>query len=1509
MLFCIATHPLCSRADDTDEVTEAFARVADADSISPQRIEDDFRHLATVHGDRGIATLIDIMASDQPVVSVIAFDVITSMGHAAFGPLLTAIRQQSRSTSLKPGSARCDRLALAAYELAKKRALWETNLEWQQAYVQSLIGLREFLQTHGTVDGNRRSFDVIDVTLKRFERIAAFEQNGDPSPITVDQSSVVDTLLDQISSQEGENQKRAFRQLIAMGESIVPILAQRLSDESYRQSAILKVLSNLGPRAKEARMAIVMIALHDSVLQNRINAISALIRIGFQDQWLLAQIEQSSRITEVLGDDLMLMEAIRQSELSPDQRQRLQSIGNEASRLVYSPFLSQSTLAWSNVVATGDEQDLRAAIYSLSRSKGVGGWETIAALRREACSTDARLDLRIAALNALQRLASNNRREPSERSSAIKDWTASLAIASLEACLDDPSDQIRFAAAARILSCARPVQIKKDDLGLDAHPEWSPPVIHKRFVPAFEKAERLLVTAVAKYQHSPSDENADAARAALLSIRDASGPATLGISIRQALGDQILAIVLRAGQPAKPITIAQSSQTVDQLAVSLLYRFSTRWAPKVWQHVPSPSLSRDLIAYLQSQPDLSEPPQVLFQILAEHPVRLSSAPSNDFLGRLHEHGFDYPGPIVLRRELIYGDVWFDQPTRRMIVRHLLETASDDTLTTMLDDAPSAYDDYWDGEATKRLSLEVLDQALSSENRDIRFRGYDKFSHYLAYHWDLRSLKSTMQRRRDFVSTLPKSPLIDEELLRLGQLMDHDLRKTDPDDIIAYADSVGSLAERIYARTHVDMVSMQDDPKTQKEFIREFELPINDEDPGQVLAALADELELHLAVLRRAVDGGVGKANTHSPRPSFPTLRSHPFWTDDETAFVGLSICISRCVSLVEVESLQNLGADESWRAYDVLQRCHESLLVFPDEDLAFMGGMWIQPAANQLKAKIELMDAGIRSTVDSRIAHAMSQLWAIEYARPIVLLLITACVGLLSASIVWLVRPVWIMDLGLALEDWSVKYHGFSIAPKEVLCIGLFQRTRRVSDAWVRRHATAARKAFSNHPTVSDRAIFVPAPIRIGHQLLASPKVDDFRSAMTLPIATLLIVGEGGSGKTSLACQLGRQAIAPRSQDRLMRHLMLPILIEEEFKQDVRLLQSQISNVEIDAQTAKEILKDENDRLVDAVSGKLMNLIGSEKDVPRSLVVQLLRQRRILLIVDHFSELSDASRSVISPDRAGFPAKAMVITSRQNERQLEGNLSLIRPLRVGRKRLIGFVDAYLDLTGAREWFDADNGEDELDLAQRLKSVVAQREVTILIARMFLDAEIARLKGHVSVRQPASVPELMLHYVSWLNRSADDNPVPDPELLNAAKRVGWHCLKNTLRPSNVSLVEIQHDPNLDFAQVQRLLHLGVLVHSNLLQDEIRFSLDPLSEYLAALHFIDSFQGAEKKWDTLLKCVDQLAQHDTTIEGFTQAAYDCACHSRRQVSARTLARLKERALGRQCRDQTIHESKAA
>jgi hypothetical protein len=83
---------------------------------------------------------------------------------------------------------------------------------------------------------------------------------------------------------------------------------------------------------------------------------------------------------------------------------------------------------------------------------------------------------------------------------------------------------------------------------------------------------------------------------------------------------------------------------------------------------------------------------------------------------------------------------------------------------------------------------------------------------------------------------------------------------------------------------------------------------------------------------------------------------------------------------------------------------------------------------------------------------------------------------------------------------------------------------------------------------------------------------------------------------------------------------------------------------------------------LDAIRGELRALVNAEDPIPEELL-QLLRRRRVLVILDHFSELHEATRKEIRPGHPEFPVNAFVVTSRLEE-QLDGvPKTTIRPLR------------------------------------------------------------------------------------------------------------------------------------------------------------------------------------------------------------------------------------------------------
>jgi Caspase domain len=157
---------------------------------------------------------------------------------------------------------------------------------------------------------------------------------------------------------------------------------------------------------------------------------------------------------------------------------------------------------------------------------------------------------------------------------------------------------------------------------------------------------------------------------------------------------------------------------------------------------------------------------------------------------------------------------------------------------------------------------------------------------------------------------------------------------------------------------------------------------------------------------------------------------------------------------------------------------------------------------------------------------------------------------LLSLAIIWIMRPILILPINRGLRfDFTLPGNlgGVSLPLRFLLLIGFLNYRPRVLDAWVAQHLPTARRNFEAKRTVQARSVHVPLPVELDRET-----VPDLKGRDLLEVfgpggpGRLLIWGEGGIGKTSLACQIARWAMSDRQGERPAPHRMLPVLLERE---------------------------------------------------------------------------------------------------------------------------------------------------------------------------------------------------------------------------------------------------------------------------------------------------------------------------------------------------------------------------
>ncbi len=502
-----------------------------------------------------------------------------------------------------------------------------------------------------------------------------------------------------------------------------------------------------------------------------------------------------------------------------------------------------------------------------------------------------------------------------------------------------------------------------------------------------------------------------------------------------------------------------------------------------------------------------------------------------------------------------------------------------------------------------------------------------------------------------------------------------------------------------------------------------------------------------------------------------------------------------------------------------------------------------------LKSRLQAIEESKRSRQLKAIGD-----WLVD--NPI-LLLIALYVPVLCSTwflILW-VRPLWLLRINdelrpfadISLPKWLL---GLKVPLRKIVLVEYFNFHSRVLDAWVRSHLEQARDNFRKIQTVDARSLYVPLPVTHGGKNIADLKSMDLQKDFADERGCLLICGEGGSGKTTLACRIAAWAMSLDQTSALCKHAMLPILIEHD----------------IDPHAAEGF-----QGLLNTIRGQLQLLIGPATSISDELLECLLRRGRLLVIVDHLSEMTEATRKRIEPENKDFAISALVVTSRSEQELATIPKSVLKPLRIEGNRLSSFMDAYLTSRDSKNHF---TDKEFFAACGSLSDMVGSRNITVLLAKIFGERLIASKEQKMSASLPTNIPDLMLGYLNELNRNVVDGKVDDLVIHRDAKIVAWECLQHTFRPAPASREVILKSLGEDARNRLDYLENRVRLIQTVLptKQAVCFSLDPLAEYLACLHLVESNGEKEDTWKADLAKLKSQQHSSLGTTGFLLALRD-------------------------------------
>jgi hypothetical protein len=421
----------------------------------------------------------------------------------------------------------------------------------------------------------------------------------------------------------------------------------------------------------------------------------------------------------------------------------------------------------------------------------------------------------------------------------------------------------------------------------------------------------------------------------------------------------------------------------------------------------------------------------------------------------------------------------------------------------------------------------------------------------------------------------------------------------------------------------------------------------------------------------------------------------------------------------------------------------------------------------------------------------------------------------------------------------------------------------RVLDAWVRRHAAAVREAFDLIRAVSTRRIAVPLPVTINGKPHGNCSADLLRPLFSGSQCYILIHGEGGAGKTTLAFQIASWGLADGTGSALRRHPMLPVLLDANLKGSVH----------------------------EAVRGGLQ--LETKNGLSPMLVQGLLRHGRIMVIADGLSERDDVTRGAITPADPAFLATMLIVTSRKEEQLGNADLVRVTANRIPGASLTAFAQQYLERVGKYEAFEPSEFH---YMCGDLSRLAGRLGVTALLAVLYLNLVVARKEGSVTGTEldpPRNVPELVLKYVNLLNKTSRDNT----EVQKDAKILAWFCVRGNLQPGDVD-IDID-DPLTQFARgdieerVQYLREdLGLIANVGPNARRIRFVLDPVAEYLGARYVLEKAGQRPSALEETLNRLESFGPLAVDHAGFIIALDECikAEPGRFGITAEQIARIE-------------------
>jgi urea transport system substrate-binding protein len=496
----------------------------------------------------------------------------------------------------------------------------------------------------------------------------------------------------------------------------------------------------------------------------------------------------------------------------------------------------------------------------------------------------------------------------------------------------------------------------------------------------------------------------------------------------------------------------------------------------------------------------------------------------------------------------------------------------------------------------------------------------------------------------------------------------------------------------------------------------------------------------------------------------------------------------------------------------------------------------------------------------------------------VLIVLLFEILALLLSLIVLAVSPASLIDIlrnlshtnSVRLRLWKVEFNLF-----DALTPSWFKNSRRALRAWTQIRLDAYRDAFARTGTVQMRQKHVTLPAIFPGKIDAiEPSPEEVRRLVQGGQLKLHIVGEGGTGKTSLACLIGRWAMSNDSNERLG-------------------LSSRRGR---EREGVIAVMLEPGEPLVPTVDGFLAalqrKLSINGQSIPMWMIKNLIYHKLVFVIIDDVFEIDGITPDVLtSPELNGL---WLIATSRIELPAGMGDWCVIRPQKLRGRILTEFFVNYAKISGYADKVGDDDIETYVtQFKQLLGASESRQETVVYFACLFLDYALeqqAQLGSEYDVdlgrRRPRSVPELVENFVdNTCRHAAMRNKLNRVEVVGLVRKAAYMAIVECYRPGLLALSDLVKES----ARLKEELGIPsvvdiekVLLDSGLIERptayHLRFKIDLVHEYCAVLDMRDraaactthqQSYGLWKKWIDNIRVADPQPQ----TSGLLKAIYEC------------------------------------